>query len=121
VPARRTHRFTLCEALDNTIEAELGEPVGVLLADDRYDSLRGRLCTALAKSGYPQAAGSIAAVLEKPGDETKLCALEALGILKATDYAREVRKFSNYHSSDKEWTRAIKKAAAQALKRMKQE
>ena len=118
LPAKRTHRFVLCQALANLAEPELGENLAELALDKQHASLRGRLCEALAKSGHPNAAKHIAAMLQDGDDETKLCAIEALGELKASQYADQVRVYLNYQSTDKEWTRAIKKAAEKALKRM---
>ncbi len=118
LPAKRTHRFVLCQALSNLAELELGENLAALALDKQHASLRGRLCEALTKSSHPSAAKHIAAVLQDCDDETKLYAIEALGELKALQYADQVRVYLKYHSSDKEWTRAIKKAAEKALKRM---
>ncbi len=118
LPAKRTHRFLLCQALTNLAEPELGEGIATLLRDMQYASLRGRLCEALAHTSHPDAARSIAAALEDGDDETKLYAIEALAQLKASHYKVTVRGYLNYQSPDKEWTRTIKKAAEKALKRM---
>jgi len=118
VPAKRTHRFVLCQALLKLAEPELGDGLAKLARDTQFASLRGRLCEALAKCKHPNAAEHIAAALKDGDDETKLCAIEALGELKAAAYKETVRGYTSYQSSDKEWTRAIKKAAEKALKRM---
>lgn len=118
LPAKRTHRFVLCQALTNLAEPEFGENLAAFALDKQHASLCGRLCEALAKSGHPSAAKHVAAVLQDCDDETKLYAIEALGELKASQYADQVRVYLNYQSSDREWTRAIKKAAENALKRM---
>lgn len=118
LPARRTHRFSICQALSNVAEPELADGLAALARDDHFTSLSGRLCEALAHTGHPNAAAHIAAALEHGDDETKLCAIEALGQLKAKHYAETVRGFLLYQSADKEWTRSIKKAAEKALKKM---
>ena len=96
----------------------MGDGLAKLARDTQFASLRGRLCEALAKSKHPNAAEHIATVLKDGDDETKLCAIEALGELKAAAYQETVLGYTAYQSSDKEWTRAIKKAAEKALKRM---
>ncbi len=116
LPAKRTHRFVICQALENLAEPELYEGLSKLALDPQYTSLRGGLCEALARTRHPDAAKTIAAVLDDGDDETKLSAIEALGNLKAVQHADKIRAFVNYQSSDKEWTRAIKKAAEKALK-----
>lgn len=116
LPSKRTHRFVICQALENLAEPELFEGLSNLVLDKRHTSLRGCLCEAIARTKHPDAAQTIAAVLDDCDDETKLSAIEAIGILKAKQFADRVRVFTNYQSSDKEWTRAIRKAAEKAMK-----
>ena len=118
VPARRTHRFVLCQALVSLAEPELFEGLAALARDKSLASLRGRVCEALARSRHPDAAQTIAAVLEDGDDETKLCAIEALGELKALNYKEAIRNYLKYQSGDKDWSRAIQKAAGKTLKRL---
>lgn len=118
VPAKRVQRFNICQALENLATQELGEKLGELARDPRFDSLRGRLCMALAKSAHPRAAETIAVVLESGDDETKVWAIEALGALKAVEFSEKIRAYTTFESADKEWTRAINKAAGKALKKI---
>ena len=116
LPAKRVQRVMLCQALENLAEPELGPGLAALIIDPQNVSLRGRLCLALARSGTPRAAELIADVLESGDDETKVWALEALGTLKASAQRARLEKYAACGSDDKEWTRAIQKAAAKALK-----
>ncbi|HLX62684.1 MAG TPA: hypothetical protein VKX17_15505 [Planctomycetota bacterium] len=117
VPMKRTYRFVLCQALENLAEPELCEGLAKLTLDPQYASLRGKLCEALVKCGHLDAPRHIAAVLSSNADdETRLCAIEALGALKADEYADLIRAQLKYESSDKDWTRTIQKAAAKVLK-----
>lgn len=116
VPAKRVQRVTLCQALENLAEPELGPGLAALALNPQFASLHGRLCTVLAKSKYAEAAAVIAKVLAADDDETKVWALEALGALRAKECSEAVRPYAEYQSSDKQWTRAINKAAVKALK-----
>lgn len=119
IPTKRTHRFTLCQALENLAEPELGEGLARLALDPQYASLRGKLCEALARTRHPEAANTIARVLtEESDDESKLCAIEALSALNASEYSDAIRAHLHYQSADKDWTRAIRKAAAKAMKKL---
>jgi hypothetical protein len=119
VPTKRTHRFTLCQALENLAEPELSEDLARLALDSQYGSLRGKLCEALARTGHSRAAETIASVLsQEPADEAKFCAIEALEKLNAVEYGEQLRAYLEYQSADKEWTRSIRKAAGKALKRL---
>lgn len=116
IPAKRVQRVTLCQALENLAEPELAADIATMALDPQYESLRGRLCMALARTKAPSAAALVARILEEGDDETKVWALEALGELKATAHAAEIEKFRAYQSADKEWTRAINKAAEKAIR-----
>jgi len=116
IPAKRVHRFTLCQALENLAEPEFAWQLSALALDPRNDSLRGRLCMALARTKVPDAVSTITRVLEDGDDETKVWAIEALATINATDALGQIEKYRTYQSSDKEWTRAINKAAEKALK-----
>ena len=116
IPAKRVQRFTLCQALENLAEPELGPGLAALALDPQFASLHGRLCTVLAKSKYADAAAVIVKVLTADDDETKVWALEALGALRAKACVEIIRPYVEYQSAEKEWTRAINKAAVKTLK-----
>jgi hypothetical protein len=119
LPAARTHRFFLCDALENLAAPELAPEIAAALARHPADSLRGRWCTALAQCGRLEFAATLAGVVGSSQDETLVRALAALGELRAKTYAGLVESFCEYKGGEKEWNVAVQRAAVKALKRLR--